>query len=101
MDPKTIKRIMVATDFSALSHVAVDTAVAFAHGCGATLDLVHVASEMTFPVPPPMEVVTVPLDVTEPVREAGELMSAEEARVRASGVSCESNVLVGRPDTQI
>jgi len=101
MDPKSIKRIVVATDFSELSHEAVDTAAAFAHECGATLDLVHVASEMAFAVPPPMEMVTVPIDMAGSVREASERMSAEEDRVRARGVPCESNVLVGRADTQI
>jgi glycine betaine transporter len=101
MDPKSIKRIVVATDFSAVSAEAVDTAVAFAHETGATLDLVHVASELAFAVPPPMEMVTVPFDMSAAMREASERMSSEEERVRASGVPVESNVLVGRADAQI
>jgi nucleotide-binding universal stress UspA family protein len=101
MDPKTIKRIVVATDFTELSSEAVETAVAFAHECGATLDLVHVASEMAFAVPPPMEMVTVPFDVAGAVRDASQRMSVEEERVRARGVQCESNVLVGRADAEI
>jgi nucleotide-binding universal stress UspA family protein len=101
MDPKTIKRIVVATDFSDLASEAVETAVAFAHDSGATLDLVHVASELAFAVPPPMEMVTVPFDMAGAVRDAGERLSAEEKRVRARGVTCEGNVLVGRADTQI
>lgn len=101
MDPKTIKRIVVATDFSDLSSEAVETAVAFAHECGATLDLVHVTSEMAYAVPPPMEMVTVPFDVAGAVREASQRMSLEEERVRALGIPCESNVLVGRADAEI
>jgi nucleotide-binding universal stress UspA family protein len=101
MDPKAIKRIVVATDFTDLSSDAIETAVAFAHEWGATLDLVHVASEMAFAVPPPMEMVTVPFDVAGAVREASQRMMVEEERVRAQGIDCESNVLVGRADTQI
>lgn len=101
MDPKSIKRILVATDFTDLSEQAIDTAVAFAHESGATLDLVHVASELAFAVPPPMEMVTVPFDVAGAVRDASNRMSVEEERLRKRGVACESNVLVGRADTQI
>jgi universal stress protein A len=101
MDPKSIKRIVVATDFTELSAQAIDTAVAFAQECGATLDLVHVASELAFAVPPPMEMVTMPFDLAGAVREASQRLSVEEERVRARGVTCESNVLVGRADAQI
>jgi universal stress protein A len=101
MDPKSIKRIVVATDFSDLAAEAVETAVAFAHDSGATLDIVHVASELAFAVPPPMEMVTVPFDMAGAVRDASERVAAEEDRVRARGVNCESNVLVGRADAQI
>lgn len=101
MDPKSIKRIVVATDFTELSSEAIETAVAFAQGCGATLDIVHVASEMAFAVPPPMEMVTVPFDVVGAVRDATDRMNVEQERVKAQGIVCESNVLVGRADTQI
>jgi nucleotide-binding universal stress UspA family protein len=101
MDPKTLKRIVVATDFSELAADAVETAVAFAHQCGATLDLVHVAGEMAFAVPPPLDVVALPIDMPSVMGEAGARMSAVEDGVRAQGVVCESNVLVGRADTEI
>ena len=101
MDPKSIKRIVVATDFSELAAEAVETAVAFAHETGAMLDLVHVASELAFAVPPPMEMVTVPFDMAAAMRDASERMSTEADRVRARGVPVESNLLVGRADTQI
>jgi nucleotide-binding universal stress UspA family protein len=101
MDPKLIKRIVVATDFSELAGDAIDTAVAFAHECGATLDLVHVASELSYAVPPPMDVMSLPLDMAAVLREAGKRIAVEEERVRARGVPCESSVLVGRADTEI
>jgi nucleotide-binding universal stress UspA family protein len=101
MDPKTIKRIMVATDFSESSNEAVETAVAFAHERGATVELVHVAAEIAYIVPPPMDVMSVPFDMEKTLSAAATRMASEERRVLAKGVACESNVLVGRADTEI
>jgi len=101
MDPKRIKRIVVATDFSDLSQEAIDTAVAFAHEWGATLDLIHVASELSYAIPPPMDVMSLPLDMAAVLRDASKHMEEVEARVRQHGVACESAVLVGRADTEI
>jgi|SRR5882672_4501327 len=101
MSPKTIKRIVVPTDFSELSEEAVETAAAFAREWGATVDLVHVASEMTYPVPPPMEVVTLPVDIASVVREASDRLAAQEDKMRARGVACEGNVLIGKADAEI
>jgi universal stress protein A len=101
MDPKTLKRIVVAVDFSELGSDAIDTGMAFAHQSGATLDLVHVTGEMALTVPPPLDVLPLPIDMAAIMAEAGTRMSAEEDRVRAQGVTCESNVLVGRADTEI
>lgn len=101
MTPKSIKRIVVATDFSDVSTEAVETAVAFARACGATLDLVHVATETAYPVPPPMDVLRLPIDVPAVMSEAAARLSSEQERVRAEGVACESSVLVGRADAEI
>jgi nucleotide-binding universal stress UspA family protein len=101
MNPKSIKRILVATDFSDLAAEAIDTAVAFAHESGATLDLVHVTTEATYAVPPPMDMLRMPVDLRSAVTEASTRLQTEEDRVRALGVACEGNVLVGRADTEI
>jgi nucleotide-binding universal stress UspA family protein len=101
MSPKTIKRIVVATDFSEVSAEAVETAVAFASETGATVDLVHVSTEATYPVPPPMDMLRMPVDVATAMEEASARLAQEEARVRARGVTCDSNVLVGRADAEI
>ena len=101
MDPRSIKRIVVATDFSDLSADAVDTAVAFAKDSGATLDLVHVATELSYAMPPPMDVLSVPIDMPSVVAAASTRLAVEEDRVRALGVVCEGNVLVGRADAEI
>jgi universal stress protein A len=96
-----MKRIIVATDFSALSDEAIETGVALAHESGAILDLVHVATEIAYAVPPPMDVLSVPVDMPAVVRAASTRLAAEETRVRGLGVVCEGNVLVGRAETEI
>jgi nucleotide-binding universal stress UspA family protein len=101
MDLKSIKRIVVATDFSELSAEAIETAVGLAQECGATLDLVHVTTETTYAVPPPVDMLRMPVDIGSAVGEASARLQAEEDRVRARGVVCEGNVLVGRADAEI
>jgi nucleotide-binding universal stress UspA family protein len=101
MNPKSIKRIVVATDFSDLSAEAIETAVAFAQESGAMLDLVHVAAEAAYPIPPPMDMLRMPIDLPSAVSEASARLATEEDRVRARGVICEGNVLVGRADAEI
>jgi nucleotide-binding universal stress UspA family protein len=101
MDPRSIKRIVVGTDFSDVSAEAVETGVAFARASGAMLDLVHVAAETAYPIPPPMDMLRMPVDLPSAVNEASTRLASEEDRVRALGVACEGNVLVGRADTEI
>jgi universal stress protein A len=102
MDPRSWKRILVPTDFSDPSTEALATAVAFAQLSGATLDLVHVAVEANFVLPPPVDLAPVPIDMSAVMARVGDSLGAEEARVRAAGISCESAVLMGgRPDTEI
>jgi nucleotide-binding universal stress UspA family protein len=48
-----------------------------------------------------MDMMRLPLDLPAVVEDASTRLSTEEDRVRARGVACEGNVLVGRPDTEI
>jgi universal stress protein A len=101
MDPRSWKRILVPTDFSDPSGDALGTAMAFAELSGATLDLVHVAVEATYALPPPVDVASVPIDMTKLLERAAEGLAAEERRVRAAGITTDSATLVGRPDSEI
>jgi universal stress protein A len=101
MNPKLLKRVMVATDFSELSHEAIETAIAFAQDSGALVDVVHVAPEVAFAMPPPLDVVALPADMRAVMDDATKRLAEEEKRVLARGISCESNVLVGRSDSEI
>lgn len=101
MDPRNVKRILVPTDFSDPSADALASAMSFASFSGATLDLVHVAVESTYALPPPVDVATVPVDMTKVMARAADNLAAEEGRVRAAGIKCETATLVGRPEPEI
>jgi nucleotide-binding universal stress UspA family protein len=101
MNPKNLKRIVVATDFSEVTHEAIETAIAFAQDSGALVDVVHVAPEVAYAMPPPLEVVALPLDLQTVMDDAMKRLAEEEKRILARGISCESNLLVGRSDSEI
>ena len=101
MDLRALKRILVPTDFSDPSAEALATAMTLAQASGATLDLVHVAVEASFALPPPIDVATVPIDITKMMERVTEGLAAEERRVVDSGLRCETVMLVGRPDAEI
>jgi nucleotide-binding universal stress UspA family protein len=101
MDPRTWKRILVPTDFSDPSGEALAAAMAFAELAGATLDLVHVAVEAIYALPPPVDMASLPIDMTRLMERAAEGLAAEESRVRAAGIATDSATLIGRPDTEI
>ena len=101
VDLTALKRILVPTDFSDPSEEALKIAMAFGKSFGATLDLLHVAVEAAYPLPPPIDVASLPIDIGPALDRAAEGLAAAEARVRAAGVSCESTTLVGRADQEI
>ena len=101
VDLAALKRILVPTDFSDPSEEALKTAMAFGRMFGATLDLVHVAVEVAYPLPPPIDLASLPIDIGPELDRAAEGLATEEARVRDAGVVCESATLVGRADQEI
>jgi nucleotide-binding universal stress UspA family protein len=101
VDLTALKRILVPTDFSDPSEEALKTALAFGRMFGATLDLVHVAVEVAYPLPPPIDLASLPIDIGPALDRAAEGLAAEEARVREAGIRCESTTLVGRADQEI
>ena len=101
VDLKALKRILVPTDFSDPSEEALRTAIAFGQTFGATLDLVHVAVEVAYPLPPPIDLASLPIDIGPALERAAEGLATEEVRVREAGVACESTTLVGRADQEL
>ena len=96
MDLRSVKRILVPTDFSDPSAEALATAMALAQGAGATVDLVHVAVEASFALPPPIDVATVPIDMSK-VMERVDRRVARRGRARAGGRAALRDRDAGRP----
>ncbi|HVV16938.1 MAG TPA: universal stress protein [Polyangia bacterium] len=101
MNLASLKRILVPTDFTDPSNEALETAIELARGSGATLDLVHVAVEAAYPLPPPIDVATLPLDMDRVLNRSDQGLAVEEKRVRAAGLACETTTLIGRADSEI
>ena len=101
MDLRNVKRILVPTDFSDPSAEALATAMALAKGAGSVVDLVHVAVEASFALPPPIDVATVPIDMAKVMERVTDGLRAEEKRVQDAGLRCDTAMLVGRPDAEI
>jgi nucleotide-binding universal stress UspA family protein len=101
MDPRTIHRILVPTDFSEPSAEAITTAVAFARVFQATIELLHVYPDPVYVLPPPVDVVTFSFDMGKVLAEVERHLEAEQERVRAAGISCEKASLTGRPAPEI
>jgi universal stress protein A len=101
VDLTALKRILVPTDFSDPSEEALTTAIAFARMFGATLDLVHVAVDVAYTLPPPIDLASLPIDIGPVLDRAAKGLAVEEVRVRNAGVACETATLVGRADQEI
>jgi nucleotide-binding universal stress UspA family protein len=89
MDLRSVKRILVPTDFSDPSAEALATAMTLAQGAA------------SFALPPPIDVATVPIDMEKVLERVTDGLRAEEKRVLEAGLKCETAMLVGRPDAEI
>jgi nucleotide-binding universal stress UspA family protein len=101
LDPRAVKKILVPTDFSPPSAEAVDTAIAFAKVFGARVEILHVFVDPTYVLPPPVDVATLPFDVTEILAKVGRSLEAEQERVRASAVETKTVTRSGRAAPEI
>jgi nucleotide-binding universal stress UspA family protein len=96
-----VKRILIPTDFSESSTAAVEVAIEYARIFKAGIQLVHVYPDPAYVLPAPLEVVTLPIDLTRVYAEVEKRLGSEVERIRATGVPCESATLTGRPHTEI
>ena len=101
MDLRSVKRILVPTDFSDPSAEALASAMELAKGANAIVDLVHVAVEASFAMPPPIDVATIPIDMSKVMERVTDGLRAEEKRLQEAGLRCETAMLIGRPDAEI
>ena len=97
-----MKTLLVPVDFSAVTDSVIDASVDLARAFGGNLSLLHVVQPpavATAEYALPAEVIREAVDVTD--RMAREKLARQEARCRAAGVACETNVVVGQPVTVI
>ena len=92
--------MLVATDFSAASDVALDRAIDLARGLGADIEVLHVHKVTTTSVPPTLDMVPIPPSSKE-VAAGEEALADRVARVRTAGVTCEGESRFGKPEDEI
>jgi len=98
---RSIKKILVPTDFSEPSADAVTTAIDFARVLQASIELVHVYVEPVYVLPPPVDLAVIPFDVSDLMSKMQASLDAERARVEAAGVPCEALTLSGKAAPEI
>ena len=101
MDTRSIKKILVATDFSEPSVAAVAAAIEFARVFQAAIEIVHVYVDPVYVLPPPVDLATFPFDMASVLVKVQAHLDDERARVQAAGVPCEAVALSGKPAPEI
>lgn len=91
-----LKLILVPTDFSESSAVALRAAIRLAQTFHAALEVFHVDLDPSLVLPPPADVVVRPAAFDRVLAETAERLERVVAEVRQAGVSCTSTSEVGR-----
>jgi nucleotide-binding universal stress UspA family protein len=92
--------LLVATDFSPASDVALDRAIDLARGLSAEIEVLHVHKVTTTSMPPTLDMVPIPPSSKE-VSQGEQALADRVARVREAGVTCEGESRFGRPEDEI
>jgi nucleotide-binding universal stress UspA family protein len=96
-----LKTILVPTDFTEPSDAALDIAMQLARLTGADLEILHVNIDPTFVVPPPGDILAVPIDLSRALQSAMERLDATVARATAEGLKARGASESGRTHTEI
>jgi nucleotide-binding universal stress UspA family protein len=100
METHPIKRIVVATDFSAAGDAAMERAFALARVLDATVDLVHVLDTALLATPAGLGA----MPLIEPdvlMNQVDEALTARVEKAREQGLVCQSDSLDGYPAREI
>ena len=94
-----IQRILVPTDFSAASDIALQYAIDMAERMGSKIDLLHVVDDASFALayPDGVYVPAVPELRAQLIQEASDQLEKPAQRCIAAGVSNSHETLVGSP----
>jgi universal stress protein A len=101
MDFADLKLILVPTDFSEASGAALRTAVQLARTFHAGIEVFHVDIDPSLVLPPPADVVSIPLLFERVLRSTAERLERIVVEVRQAGVTCSSAEELGRSHTAI
>ena len=101
MNLDDLKLILVPTDFSEASAVAVRAAVRLAQAFHASIEVFHVDPDPALLLPPPLDVVSRPAAFERVLAETAEKLERVVAEVRRAGVPCTSASELGMSDTSI
>ena len=96
-----LKLILVPTDFSEASEVALRAAVQLAQTFHAAIEVFHVDIDPSFVLPPPMDIVSAPLLFENVLADTAVRLELVVAEVTKAGVACTSAGQFGRSHTAI
>jgi nucleotide-binding universal stress UspA family protein len=91
-----LKVILVPTDFSPVSAMAVKAAIRLAQLFGASIELFHVNVDPSLVLPPPADALSFPGLFERVLTDTAEKIERVAAEVRDAGVTCTSASNVGR-----
>jgi len=93
-----MSRLLVPTDFSERSRVALTQAIDLARRLGASIELVHIHETPVYPAPEIAAVTPLPPDILAGIEAE---LAKEAERVRAAGIKCEAVAVWGDPRKEI
>ena len=101
MNLDDLKLILVPTDFSDASSVALHAAVTLARTFHAAIEILHVDIDPTLILPPPGDVIAMPIAMAKMLTHATEQLDRTVAQVREANVECSGASESGRTHTAI
>jgi nucleotide-binding universal stress UspA family protein len=96
-----LKLIVVPTDFSESSSAAMRAAVQLAQAFHASIEVFHVNIDPSLVLPPPADVLSVPIAFERVLADTAEKLERVVGEVRQAGVVCKSASEMGRSHTTI
>ena len=96
-----VDQILVPTDFSESSELALRAAIQLGRKFGAAVEVLHVDTEATVMVPPPGDLIAVPIDIAELMEKSVERLNEIAEHVRRTGLVCTTATEVGTTHTEI
>jgi universal stress protein A len=96
-----LKLILVPTDFSKSSEIALRAALQLAQTFHAAIEIFHVEIDPTLMLPPPADTISLPVRFEAVLANTAERMESVVAEVRKTGVTCTSATEFGRSHAAI